>query len=287
MSVFRKDNKFFMSDKIVIMHGKLNPDNPTYPEHYHDFVEFVYILKGSCVHVINQEAYPVKRGDIVIINYNQSHSFFGSPDTEFVEILMKPEYINEALINQENAFALLNLSEFENFREILDMEKRCVSFSTEQRRSVEQTIMMMEKELEAKAPGYELAIKSQFNFFIIMLFRKMSLLSHEEKFIGISKQLLLYIRQHANEKLTLPAVAEKCWYNPTYFSRLFKEHTGMTFTAYLNKIRIENATALLRSTDMRIEDICFTVGFSDKSRFYKCFQEHTKLTPYQYRKSKK
>ena len=67
-----------------------------------DFVEFVYILKGSCVHVINGESYPVKRGDMVIINYNQSHSFFGSPGTEFIEILMKPEYINEALINQEN-----------------------------------------------------------------------------------------------------------------------------------------------------------------------------------------
>jgi len=287
MSVFRKDNKFFMSDKIVIMHGRVKPENPTYPEHYHDFVEFVYILKGNCVHVINGESYPVKRGDMVIINYNQSHSFFGSPDTEFIEILMKPEYINEALINQENAFALLNLSEFENFREILDMEKRCVCFTTEERRSVEQTIAMMEKELESKAPGSELAIKSQLNFLIIMLFRKMSLLSNEEKFAGISKQLLLYIRQHANEKLTLSGVAEKCWYNPTYFCRLFKEHTGMTFTEYLNKIRIENAAALLRSTDMKIEDICFSVGFSDKSRFFKSFQQYNKMTPHQYRKSKK
>ena len=287
MSVFRKDNKFFMSDKLVIMHGRVKPENPIYPEHYHDFVELVYILKGNCVHVINGESYPVKRGDMVIINYNQSHSFFGSPDTEFIEILMKPEYIDEALINQENAFALLNLSEFENFREILDMEKRCVSFSTEERRSVEQTVSMMEKELEIKVPGYELAIKSQLNFLIIMLFRKMSLLSQEERFTGISKPLLLYIRQHANEKLTLSYIAEKCWYNPTYFSRLFKEHTGMTFTAYLDKIRIENAAALLRSTDMKVEDVCFSVGFSDKSRFYKCFQKHTTLTPQQYRKSKK
>ena len=276
-----------MSDKIVIIHGKLNPDNLTYPEHYHDFVEFVYILSGNCVHVINGESYPVKRGNMIIINYNQSHSFFGTPDTEYIEILMKPEYINEALVDQENAFALLNLSEFENFREILDMEKCCVSFSTEQRRWVEQTIIMMKNEMTAKEPGYELVIKSQLNYLITVLFRKMSLFSQDEKFTGISKQLLLYIRQHSAEKLTLPAVAEKCWYNPTYFSRLFKEHTGMTFTAYLNKIRIENAAALLRSTHMKVEDICFTVGFSDKSRFYKCFQEHTKMTPYQYRKSKK
>lgn len=285
MSIEEKDNIFSMSDSVSLAHHKESGETVSFPEHYHNFVEFVYMLRGKCVHVIDKEMYPVKRGDMVIINYNQSHSILGSTDAEYVNILMKPEYISRALKNQENAFALLNLSEFETFREILNKEKKCVSFSADERDRIERIIYLLEKELEDNAHGGELAVRSALNLLIITVFRKMSLV-FDDGFLGMSEELLEYIKQHATEKITLEDVAKKCAYNPSYFSRIFKEYTGQTFSDYLNRIRVEKAVLLLNDTKLKIEDICYTAGFSDKTRFYRCFRKIMGTSPYQYRNNK-
>ena len=286
MSYVKENDKFFISDNIWLTHSKASLEGASYPEHYHDFVEFVYMLKGNCTHVIDNKEYPVKRGDMVIINYNQSHSFVGNTDIEYINILMKPEYVNDALINQENAFALLNLSEFESFRAIVDKERKSITFSPEERQRIEQILLHMEKELKENATGWRLAVQSLLNILIIMLFRQMAF-DLEGTFDGLSEAALSYIDRHSSEKITLNEMAKRCSYNKSYFSRLFKYYTGVTFTEYLNKIRIEKAVALLETTDMKVEDIYAAVGFGDKTRFFRCFKEITGITPHQCKKSKK
>ncbi|MBQ4515816.1 MAG: AraC family transcriptional regulator [Clostridia bacterium] len=282
MSIEKKDNIFSMSDSVCLAHHKESGETLSFPEHYHNFVEFVYMLRGKCVHVIDKEMYPVKRGDMVIINYNQSHSILGSTDAEYINILMKPEYISRALVNQENAFALLNLSEFETFREILDKEKKCVSFSADERDQIERIIYILEKELEENSPGGELAVRSALNLLIITVFRKMSLVLDKE-FSGITEELLDYIKSHASEKITLDDIAKKCSYNPSYFSRIFKQYTGLNFSDYLNRIRIENTVFLLSNTELKIEDVCYRSGFSDKTQFYRCFKKIKGTSPYKFK----
>ena len=139
MSLFEKNNKFFISDSAYVFKVHVQK-NEGFAEHKHDFVEMVYTLKGSCTHIINGVEYPVKSGDMVIINYNQTHSITNSEETTYVNILMKPEYISKNLVNQENAFALLHLVEFEDFKKILN-ESRCkVSFSGSERKQIETAI---------------------------------------------------------------------------------------------------------------------------------------------------
>ena len=95
----------------------------TDPEHTHDFFEMVYILKGSSVHFVDGNAYKLKHGDMLVINYNSRHSHTAESGLQYVHFLLKPQYINQNLANCENAFELLKLSEFEQFRKILDEKK--------------------------------------------------------------------------------------------------------------------------------------------------------------------
>ncbi len=286
MSVIEKDNKFYMSDFVTIMHHERNGADDGNYKHYHDFVELVYTIGGKCVHRIDDVDYSVKGGDMIFINYNQSHTILGGADTEYFNVLLKPEYINMGLINLENAFALLDLSDFEDFTKILDESRTKVTFSSDERDKIEEIISVIQREIEEKKPGYDLAIRSELNLLLIMVFRKMSL-AIDEGFGGISEKLLLYIRQHSGQKITLEEIAKKCSYNPSYFSRIFKEYTGKTFRQYITDIRMENAARLLDGTNRSITDICREVGYSDQTKFFVHFKKAFGTTPLQYRKSKK
>lgn len=286
MPVIEKDNKFYMSDYFTIEHNERDAGNVSYHEHYHDFVELVYTLRGRCIHKINGVEYSVKRGDMLFINYNQSHSINGIGDNYYINILLKPEYINMGLVNQENAFALLNLNGFDDFIKILDESKSKVTFSGEERDRIEEIISVIKKETEEKNPGYDLAIRSELNLLLIMVFRKMSL-AIDEGIGGIDEKLLAYIHQHSAEKLSLTDVAKKCSYNSSYFSRAFKEYTGCTFTAYLKKVRMEKAMQLIEATNLKITDIYEQVGYSDKTKFFAHFKSFAGVSPLNYRKSKK
>ena len=73
--------------------------------------------------------------------------------------------------------------------------------------------------------------------------------------------------------------------NPSYFSSIFKKEVGVSFSNYLNKIRIEQSKLLLKNTDSSIVEIALEVGFEDQSYFSKVFKNLTKMTPKQYRQN--
>lgn len=70
-----------------------------------------------------------------------------------------------------------------------------------------------------------------------------------------------------------------------YFNRLIKNKTGLTYSAYVQKNRLEHAERLLHRTEKNIEEIAETVGYHNKGYFYKIFQEKYKMTPSQYRRT--
>ena len=70
-----------------------------------------------------------------------------------------------------------------------------------------------------------------------------------------------------------------------YFSRVFREKTGMTFVEYLSFIRILNAQKLLAETDEPISDIAKKVGIPNISYFNRKFKAQNGMTPGQYRKT--
>lgn len=95
-----------------------------------------------------------------------------------------------------------------------------------------------------------------------------------------------YIRAHYAEKITLDNVAREVYLSPTYFSRIFRQETGVTFNAYLNAVRIEQSKKLLNDPSVRLIDISLMVGFDNQSYFTKVFKKITGLSPLQYREKK-
>ncbi len=108
--------------------------------------------------------------------------------------------------------------------------------------------------------------------------------SREVEYGSVFVHAVRYIRLHYKEHLTLEETAQAVFLSPTYFSRLFKEKMNISFTSYVNQLRIGEAQRLLLDTRLTIIEIAEAVGFEDQSYFSKVFKEITKRTPTQYRK---
>lgn len=92
-----------------------------------------------------------------------------------------------------------------------------------------------------------------------------------------------YIHAHYMESISRDDVASTVYLDSSYFSRVFKQKTGMSFIAYLTQVRMKKAKELL-STQMSIAEIADAVGYQHRNTFISNFKEYSGLTPNDYRK---
>jgi len=280
-----KCKDFFIADETV----NISKTTATIDEqsHTHEFVELVYILSGSGTHYINYKSYPVKRGDLLFINYNQVHSFMTDVEMTYVNFLMKPEFMSSKLISCDNIFDVFAISLFDESEVTLGGDRPIVHFSGQYMIDIETITQIMLNEYHEKHTGY----KSIINGYMLVLFskfiRKLEVICSDDMQIYISRiapEIITYIDENYSEPITLKEIAEKCFYNTSYFSRIFKKCYGKNLTDYIQEKRMNEAAKLLLETDLTVEKICSNVGYSDKKQFYKLFKNYTGYTPNLYRK---
>ncbi|MDI1474557.1 response regulator transcription factor [Streptococcus taonis] len=96
--------------------------------------------------------------------------------------------------------------------------------------------------------------------------------------------VLEVIGRDYQKELSLKDISKELFINPVYLGQLIKKETNSTFAELLNKQRIKAAQQLLLSTNDSIEDICYTVGYSNVGYFYKVFRKLCGKSPKAYRK---
>lgn len=92
-----------------------------------------------------------------------------------------------------------------------------------------------------------------------------------------------YIYTHYGDDLCLDLLAEKVYLTPRYLSTMFIQETGCGINKFIKSIRMQKAKELLLNTNMKINDICQKVGYSNVSYFCKSFMENFGTTPEKYR----
>ncbi len=96
---------------------------------------------------------------------------------------------------------------------------------------------------------------------------------------------LRYMQENSQHDVSRDEVAKAAHLSPAHFSRLFRKHTGQTFTFALNDLRTNRAAELLVRTSTGLAEIALEAGFRDQSYFTKVFRRSTGQTPRQYRLS--
>ena len=99
------------------------------------------------------------------------------------------------------------------------------------------------------------------------------------------RQALDYINENFHRSnLKIAEIATVVGISPYYFSRLFRQSTGLSPHEYLTQRRLEVAKQLLRKTDLPIVEISAEVGFNSQSHFITLFRKQVGTTPLKYRK---
>lgn len=98
------------------------------------------------------------------------------------------------------------------------------------------------------------------------------------------QEIILFIKKHFREDISLQVLAEKVHFSSNYLSAQIKKRTGMTYVEYLMNLRLEEASRLLLNTDRKVVDIAKVCGFNDSSYFNRIFRRMYKISPEQYRK---
>ncbi len=92
-----------------------------------------------------------------------------------------------------------------------------------------------------------------------------------------------FIHQHQADDLSLGQVARAVNTSTFYFCKMFKKYTGINFTDYLSRVRIEKSKNLLLNPNLRVSEIAFEVGFQSLTHFNRVFKKVLGQSPTEYR----
>ena len=93
----------------------------------------------------------------------------------------------------------------------------------------------------------------------------------------------VFIAEHQDDDLTLTQVAQSVNTSAFYFCKMFKKTTGMTFTDYLARVRVEKVKNLLLNPHKRVSEAAFEAGFQSLSQFNRVFRKIAGESPSTYR----
>lgn len=98
-------------------------------------------------------------------------------------------------------------------------------------------------------------------------------------------RLIRYVRDNCEKDISLKAMSHLFNVNTAYLGQLFMNETGEVFSNYLNRVRIEKAMQLLKTTNINAKEVSGKVGFTNPSYFYSVFKKITGMSSSEYKQT--
>ncbi|MBP3360375.1 MAG: helix-turn-helix transcriptional regulator [Clostridia bacterium] len=237
---------------------------------HNDSFETLIFLDGNADFIVEGSVYSMKKGDIVIAGSNELHRMVVRSEGKYERIVITTNYkffymlpeLKSIFINRKLGTGnLLCLSPKENelIHEICGKIEYYIStYPDDELRS--QVIRNLISEI------MYLINKSDYI--------KENIKSTDQRV----KQILIYINDHLTERITLDEIADIFFISKYHLCRIFKKHTGMTLTRYINYKRLILAREI-HAGGKNLIDSSLDAGFDSYSTFYKIFKKEMGYSP--------
>ena len=255
----------------------------SYQDHWHSYGEILLVGPGETnIYRIGKNTYELAQDDLVIIWPMEMHSIVDADRTEALVIQFSNAFINSLFDLRRIMHMYRNLHiicvhthpELAARLKAITFRMKDIFFSEWQDREIRCCMLLME--------------------FMLTLFEYRKELSPEltdEDSYGYSNDVrrrMIEVTDYIKNNLTADdlsqgAMAEMAGISRDYFSRIFKNVTGMNYSKWLNMIRLERATELLAGEGRTLTEIAMLSGFQSIPSFNRVFREEKGMAPGEYR----
>lgn len=256
--------------------------------HQHDFIEILYVYKGSCKQYIDNlsNCIILQEGDIFLLNQNFIHAIMQEDEQAIlIKIDLPTDILSYEFIQKLNHKSDL----FEFFVEAKAPQNKYYHYlhytgCTTNEKSLIEKIMT---EYYMQYAYSEEAITCYLQLLMILLERNSNphhsyryKLTHNSIPAG---EIVQYIYEHS-ETVTLEELSRVFSFNQTYLSRIIKENCKMNFQNLVRESRLEKVASLLSSSDYSVDKIAQIVGYQNATPVYQGIKEKFGCSPAEYRK---
>lgn len=289
-AIYMESDRNIINSRKLLDSGKLITLRPhtrfvDFPEHTHDYVEVVYMVKGFTTHVINGREILLKEGELLFLGQQtrQSIKRAGKEDIA-VNFIVLPEFFANSLnvMGEEDTplrrFIVSCLCGGKNEVGYLHFK---VADVLPVQNLVENLIWTLINETGRKRITNRLTMELLF----IQLLGCTEYLSHTTREEEIIVDVLQYVEQNYRDG-SLGELSDIFHMDACWLSREIKRKTGKNYIELVQEKRLSQAAFYLKNTNMKISDISAAVGYENISYFHRLFGSKYGTSPKKYRDCK-
>ncbi|WP_437272122.1 AraC family transcriptional regulator [Staphylococcus succinus] len=267
--------------KHIILHTTLNKTLLGYiPLHWHNALQFIYVITGELDIAITDKTIKIIKGEGIFINSNVVHEIREHlPNTEYlcwnIDLPEATNYIEfsyvSRIVNNATHIPYIHLSSNNaNHLELI------------------QIIACAGKIYQQKQSHFKIDITIKY---YELLKRLITILNEQNGhnnyyFDNRIKQLIEYIQEHFNSKITLKSLSQIIHMSKSETIKLFKHYVNQTPIQYLLTFRLEQSVSMLyNKQSYSITEVAMNCGFSTTSHFIQVFRKKYGITPKQFQKN--
>lgn len=270
---------------LLLKKGRLIDIRPNtrfihFPEHTHNFVEFVYMVEGQTTHIIDGNRITLHSGDLLFMNQHARQEIEPARVKDIaVNFIILPEFFDEVLkrIGDTKSalrdFLISCLTEKDIVGNYLYFD---VSDITPVQNLMENLIILM---LDSPDGNRILSQQTMALLFLHLMNETEHLHMSDDSY---DKKMMLTLLDYIDTSYRDASFTEFCDSNHTdiySMGRIIKKNTGKSFTVLLSEKRMSQALWLLKNTSLPITDISFSVGYENTSYFYRLFKKTYGMSP--------
>ncbi|MBC1937234.1 AraC family transcriptional regulator [Listeria grandensis] len=257
------------------------------PMHKNRHIELCFVVEGTFRLRVQKEDVTLYPGEVLMLDCNTLHAdYIQNKDCKVIFLGISQRMLDETVISNVNEISMVKFLKMALVEEKTRSEY--IKFTPRtNKRKMENVLLRMFEEISAKDFGYILIMKG-------LLSRLLNTLTMECDYHFIKSEQKGYrqLLYHEIEKyievnyrdIKLQDLVGKFNYSADYFSKLIREITGMTYSQFLQFIRLNKAAELLTATTLPINKIASEVGYNNLQFFYQLFHAKYEMTPNAYRK---
>jgi AraC-like DNA-binding protein len=259
--------------------------------HTHDYIELAFVVEGEFKQKILAKDILFKKGELCLSDKNCPHQdYLISQNSTILFIGLSNEIFDKFMVDHIEEEKILNflhtaLMKQKGIQQFLHFRPK-----DPEDHKLEDLLLNLLSELECNDEASKYICKG----LIIRILHYISnvydfqLSNEQRKKMNwmVFEEITKYIEEHCAD-ITIKELVAKFHFNEDYYNRILKEKAGMTYSEYVQDIRLNNAYKLLITSSFTIEAIAEKVGYNNKGYFYKIFVQKFGVTPAKLKKSLK